>query len=123
MTSAAFDELVAAAFRRLALRRELQRLGARLVHQRLAVEEEHEDRRVRRRFIQLRHRRHSLLLELVRRPAADHPHPLPFRCALRLFANHRESALERLHAVPAQLEVVETTAAHRVQMRVVQTRE
>ena len=50
-------------------------------------------------------------------------HPLSLGRPLRLLADHRQPALERLDAVPAQLEVVETTLPNDVRVRIVEARE
>ena len=47
----------------------------------------------------------------------------PLRRALGLLADHGQAALQRIDAVPAQLQVVEAPAADRVRVRVVEARD
>ena len=114
------SELVSAAQRRPGPRRELHRLDARAVQHALAVEEQHEHGGVGRGLVQLLHRGQASLPELIRRPPADHPHPLPSGSATRLLADHCQSALERVHSVPSQLVVVESALPDGVGVRVVE---
>jgi hypothetical protein len=120
---AAVDELEAPAVRRRRLAREAERLHRGAVDEALTVEEQHEGRRLGRGLVQLLHRRHAFLFELVRGPAADDAHPLALGSALRLLLDHRQPTLQRFDAVPAKFEVVEPSAAHGVRVRVVEARD
>ncbi|MNN52637.1 hypothetical protein D3C81_1673480 [compost metagenome] len=81
---------------------------------------QNEDRRVRRRAVNLLKGRHALFRELELVPAADHPHPLRRRRALGLVLEHAQGIGQRRHAFPAQLQVVIEAAADQVQVRVVE---
>ncbi|GGY51269.1 hypothetical protein GCM10010363_35330 [Streptomyces omiyaensis] len=85
------------------------------------VEVEDEDGGVGGGGVQLGHGGHPALGELLRRPAADDPHPLAPGRPRRLFAEHGEPFAEGGDAVPAQLQDVVEAAADDVQVGVVES--
>ncbi len=92
------------------------------VEQGTIIKMQNERRRVRRNRIDLVDRRQPLLGELMRRKAADHPHPLRGRCDRHLLLQHRHCVGKAAHPVPAQLHVEVEAAADDVQMVVDQAR-
>ena len=115
------EELVATPDGRLTGLRQPQSLDPRAVEEALAVEEEDQHRSVGRRGVELLDRRHALLRELVRRPAAHDAHPLSFGRPARLLPDPSQAFLQGRHAVPAQLQVVEATPADRMDVGVVES--
>ena len=101
-------------------RASIERRQSGFVEQALAIGEQHVDRGLRGRIVELGDRRHPPLGELIGRPPADHAHPLALRRAFRLLGDHLQSALQQFHSVPAQLEIVVASAAHKVEMQIVE---
>ena len=92
------------------------------VQERMAVEVEDEDRRVRRHGIDLFERRPAPLGELELGPAADHAHPLRRRRPGGLLLQHAQRVGERRHPFPAQLHVVVQPTANHVGVGIVEAR-
>ncbi len=63
-----------------------------------------------------------VFLELVRRPATNHFHPLSVRGAHTLFAQHLRRALQRRHSIPPDVVIVRLFVRH-MHMRVEQSRD
>ena len=115
------DDLAARRIRRLfGISHGFQR---RTVQQRAIVEMEHKHRRIRRRLVQLFQGRHPPFSELKFAPAADHPHPLRGRRAIRLILQHSKGIRQRGDALPAELKVVVQPTADQVQVRIVEARD
>src|ERR1700736_4007815 len=57
-------------------------------------------------FSDLFHCRKPVFLKLVWRPAANHFHPMSFRCSFCLFAKHFERPRKRRNSIPSYIIVV-----------------
>src|SRR5262245_34580902 len=118
--AAVLKELKPASRHRFGVSRYFHRRNASPVQKTLAVEKQDEHRRVRRGIVQLLDSMHAAFFELIWRPAPCYTHPLAFRRATRLLADHRQRPFEGSDTIPPQFEVVEACLANRVEMRVVE---
>src|ERR1700687_4242521 len=82
----------------------------------------HEDRCVRRYYIDLIERWHPALCKLKLCPPSDNSDPLRSRCPRRLVFQHAQSVGERRYTIPTQLKVVVEPATDRMHMRIIESR-